>query len=155
MSARGGQNRAHLIHVVRLDRIYLHSRRPSKSRDVASDVTAPMRLAQRRANRPVHLMCPARTTAIGNDLAVQPLQVLRLQAVEPLLPEPGDQMPPNRNAICRVAGLPNVRPGDVLQPVIQPFGDGPPLTGSPHLPLVARPLQVADPSEPRHPWSWP
>lgn len=70
MPARGRQNRAHLIHVVRLDRIYLHSRRPSKSRDVAGDVTAPMRLAQRRANRPVHLMCPAGTTAIGDDLAV-------------------------------------------------------------------------------------
>ena len=64
------RHRALIVHVVRLDRVHLRSRRPIKSRDVASAMTAPMHLAQRRANRPVHLMCPARTTAIGDDLAV-------------------------------------------------------------------------------------
>ena len=79
MPARRRHDRAHLIDVVRLDRLQLDARRPGERRDIARDVTAPMRLAQRRANRPVHLVGPAGTTAIGDDLAVQPLQMLRFE----------------------------------------------------------------------------
>jgi len=76
MCARRAHDCADLIDVVRLDRLQLDARWTGERGDIPRDVTPPVCLAQRGADRAVHLVRPARTTAIGDDLAVEPFQIL-------------------------------------------------------------------------------
>ena len=154
--AAGGLDEcSHLIDRVRLDRFHLNPRWSGQRSDVSRDVTAPMRLAQRGADRSMNLMRPPGTATVGDDLPVQQLQVLRFESIQAMLADPGDQMPPDRDPVRRVAGLPNIRPSDVLQPVIQPFRHSPPLARPTDLALVPLAFQVADLLDHARPWSCP
>ena len=110
----------------------------------ARDVTAAVRLSQRGADCAVDLVGAAGTATLGDDLAIDPFQVFRFEPIQAVLADLGDQVPANRDLVRRVTRRPQVRPSDVLQPMIQPRGHSPSLARSPNLTLIACPFQVAD-----------
>jgi hypothetical protein len=64
----------------------------------------------------MHLMCSRGPAATVDHPFVQPLQVLGLQAVQPMLPDPGHQVLLDRDPVSREARVPQARAGDRLQP---------------------------------------
>ena len=94
MCGRRAHDRADLIDGVRLDRLQLDARWTGERGDVPRDVTPPVRLTQRGADRAMDLVRPARTTAIGDDLAIEPFQILGFEPVQAMLADLRDQMPP-------------------------------------------------------------
>ncbi len=113
----------------------------SPRRDVSRQVPATQRFAERRSDRPVHLVGCAGLRAASDQLLVKPLQMLRLEPVEAVLAQAGDQVFDHRGAVGGVAGVAKVRLRDVLQPVDEPVSHGPALAGPVYSTLLAMPLQ--------------
>ena len=67
------------------------------------------------------------------------------QLLQPMLAEARDEMRANRGAVALVGALPDERSGDVLQPVVQPGLDSPPLGRLANPTAVAVALQLRDP----------
>lgn len=129
-AARRVQDRAHLVGRVWLHGVRLHPRRLRQRRHISSDMPTTSGLAKRRPQCPVHLM---RRPGLGSrldHLLVEPLQVLGLQPVQSLATEHRDDVLDDRSSIRRKARVTQARPGDVLQPVLKPRRQCPPMASA-------------------------
>jgi len=77
----------------------------------------------------MHLMS-GRWPSPGHDHPpIQSLEMLRSQTVEAVLTDTGNQMNSDSDSVGVVAALPDRRASDVLEPIFEPAGDGPPDAG--------------------------
>ena len=60
---------------------------------------------------------------------IQSLEVFRSQTVEPVLTDTGNQMNSDSDPVGVIAALPDRGASDVLEPMFEPAGDGPPHAG--------------------------
>jgi hypothetical protein len=73
----------------------------------------------------MHLMS-GRGPGSGRDHPpIQSLEVLRSQAVEAVLSDTGNQMNSDSDPVGVITALPDRRSSDVLEPMLEPAGDGP------------------------------
>jgi hypothetical protein len=77
----------------------------------------------------MHLMS-GRWLGSGRDHPpIQSLEMLRSQTIEAVLSDTGNQMNSDSDSVGVVAALPDRRASDVLEPMFEPAGDGPPDAG--------------------------
>src|SRR3954452_20020688 len=91
----------------------------------------------------MHLSWRRRLRTLAHHRAVQPLQMLRLQPVQPML-GPASDVLHHRSAGRRIARLMQVGSGYVLQPMLQPSAQGPSRSRPTDPPLVPLTLQLAN-----------
>ena len=97
---------------------------PSPAPPVAHDVPAAVRLAERCARGPVHLVGVGRPRPVEDHPRVELLEVLRADLVDPMLAETEDEVLLHRRAVRAVRLVLDRRPRDVLQPMREPRLDG-------------------------------
>jgi hypothetical protein len=100
-----------------------------EGRHVLRNLPPPYSLAERCADRAMHLMS-GRWPGSGRDHpSIQSLEVFRSQTVEAVFSDTGNQMNSDSNPVGVIAALPDCRSSDVLEPMLKPAGDGPPNAG--------------------------
>jgi hypothetical protein len=81
------------------------------------------------------------------QVAIQPLYVLRLQLVEPVVADAGDELVHDELAVPDERRGPHLARRDGVEPVLKPLADGGRLTGRPcgsRIPLTLKPADLRD-----------
>ena len=85
----------------------LYPWRPGQGDGVPGDVATLGRLAEGGPRGPVHLVCGPGPEARSDHLRVEPLEVLRLDPVDPMLAETRHEVPVDGSAIANVGLVPH------------------------------------------------
>ena len=133
-----------VLDLERLDLLILYMRRLRERDRVADDVPATQRLGERCARCAVHLVRGRRTCTTRDHPCVEPLEVLRRNLVDPMLPHARRQVLVYRGAVRPVRLVLDRRPGDVLHPVRQPGLHGRRAAGLTDCAALALPFELAD-----------
>ncbi len=133
-----------LLNRVRLDFVLFEARGFRDRRRVPDGVPTAHGFVERGTEGAVHLVGSAGGAAGLLHLPVEALQVLRLQLLQAVGAEAGDEVMVHRDPVAVDGVLGDVRRCDVLDPVGEPGRERPALAGLAHRALVALALQLAD-----------
>jgi hypothetical protein len=136
-----GKDLLNLVQLVRLNLLVLHARRLGQRDGIPADVTTPDCLAERGLGRPVDLVSVAGLVPSRLHLGVELLEVVRLNAFEPVLAKSGNEVVVDRIPVRVGRRVADGRRRDVLDPVDEPLLHGPGRASLAHGPGVALLLQ--------------